>query len=43
MKRTTIIILVFLAALLFSTGCETIREEKPTRYQGVDPYKGPSA
>lgn len=43
MKRMTVMIVVLLAALFIATGCETIREGKPDRYQGVDPYKGPSA
>ena len=43
LKRTMVMIVLFLAALFIATGCETIREDKPGRYQGVDPYKGPSA
>lgn len=41
MKRLTKIILVLIAALLISTGCETIQKGQSDWYYGVDPYKGP--
>ena len=40
MRRTMTMIIILLAAVMITTGCETTKRAEP--YRGVGPYEGPS-